>query len=397
MDEIIRAIVAALLAGATCRMQDIGSDAVSLAYDQLKRLVSALLGRRTEVDALETSPPLPETPERLGTSLSATGADLRELHRLAAELLAVIERLPEAAKAGITTANVWKEAGPRTDVAAASLSTDVDDRSGEVSDTTRAIYQAQIRRDQRVQWRPLPVVNYPAFSDNDAIRKGFIRDLAMACRQAFGPASVSFTALIKTCTVLTGDEQEAKFYFTVCPHSALVEALFRRARRQMDMLMDYGSLPPPAKEKLTKKELASWETEEEGLLQNWSVDWNVTFEHRFFGLRVLYDTAAKSIRLSGCKEYSLEPAAFPLHLTTTSELLEFIAALDHVDCAFLGDAEWFLHDTRKMKLLMQLLEDKCLDLGAIRLDMADGENWNFLNPAFDAEMGPAGFKGAQPH
>jgi hypothetical protein len=92
--EPISAIVGALAAGAAAVASNVANEAVSDAYDSLKRLIASRFKRKAAVETVEEAPESVSARAALGGALKETGADNdSEVMRLALALAAALHEL----------------------------------------------------------------------------------------------------------------------------------------------------------------------------------------------------------------------------------------------------------------------------------------------------------------
>jgi hypothetical protein len=121
--------------------------------------------------------------------------------------------------------------------------------------------------------------------------------------------------------------------------------------------------------------------------QDWHISAKIDFSgNRTSALRFECDPDRQMIEVSEVRSYSLDPADYPDHLSTTSELLWYVVASANLTIAFVGNINWFVNDFRLMKVVVRILDREGIDVGAIRTDVADSERWDYSNPDFEAEV-----------
>ena len=84
----------------------------------------------------------------------------------------------------------------------------------------------------------------------------------------------------------------------------------------------------------------------------------------------------------------MRPQDYPGRLATTSELLEYTAALLNSSAviADLGDPYW-ISTYSWTKFITRFMDEHGIDLGRIQVNDTDPEEWDFVNTEFDYEIG----------
>jgi hypothetical protein len=99
-----------------------------------------------------------------------------------------------------------------------------------------------------------------------------------------------------------------------------------------------------------------------------------------------YDPDGKSISISTKEDLSLDPADYESKVATTSEMLMLVAAARRSRVAYLGNMEFWLKSWPLTKFATHLLDQRSVDLDAIRVNANDYEQWDYLNPELEAEL-----------
>jgi hypothetical protein len=87
--------------------------------------------------------------------------------------------------------------------------------------------------------------------------------------------------------------------------------------------------------------------------------------------------------------FSLDPSEYPTRITSTSELLRFLASLvnaGHLHYAYLGDATWYNDDYSLLKLWSYFMDNERIDIDSLRINSEDYEEWDYVNPVVDLEI-----------
>lgn len=431
------ALSLALGAGATAGKELVG-EVVKDAYEKLKQLIKVRYPK-VSIDAVQERPQSQHRRAELEEDLAAAGAAAdKELATLARELMEIVQKqAPQAAgviavdledvdaahliltriessgvavkvkrgrfpggvrmtdiKAGIGTAPPRWHSKPSS--SGPTQSEDSDDippviqLQGEfgnvsISNVQVAIYKDQIQHLKRVRWRGLEHVSYAALSDSNFSRQKLMGDICEALRDAFGDRYECFTAILAS-QVRQVDDETILVYAIESPRAKFAARLRELQIKfvKSAITMNDGDEATIAARRLAlveegKKREESWE--------GWTFKTAIEFSPEPSALEIIYDPETRYIKLESADTYSLDPADYPDHLKSTSELLKFVAGSHRTHIAFIGDTSWQANDFRLLKVMMRLLDNKPVDLSAIRINVDDPEEWDYSNPAFESEIG----------
>jgi hypothetical protein len=126
-----------------------------------------------------------------------------------------------------------------------------------------------------------------------------------------------------------------------------------------------------------KKESLIWD--------GWSLDAGLNFSEKWSAVEITYDPQTFFVRIMETDKYSLDPTNYRNHVSTTSELLTYIASTFRVTVGFMN-MNWVLNDFRLMKLIVRIVDRKPIDFDEIHIDANDVEVWDYFNPEFEEEV-----------
>ena len=122
------------------------------------------------------------------------------------------------------------------------------------------------------------------------------------------------------------------------------------------------------------------------MLGDFQISGLVELGQPFNCLRLRCDPRSKTASIEPFSARSTRPQDYPERLATTSELLEYVAAiLNSGPIADLGDPFSVL-TYPWIKFIARFLDKRGIDLGRIQVNNADPEEWNFINTEFDYEI-----------
>ena len=88
-----------------------------------------------------------------------------------------------------------------------------------------------------------------------------------------------------------------------------------------------------AKKKKHRAEYIKTTEEEEKIFNGWHLNCKIDFSERVSALEITYDPQALLVNILEVEKYSLNPADYPHHLSTTNELMKYIAATIRLEVA----------------------------------------------------------------
>src|SRR5262249_2496804 len=90
--------------------------------------------------------------------------------------------------------------------------------------------------------------------------------------------------------------------------------------------------------------------------QRWRTDVSIEFSSKLSPLEIIYDPDTFSISIHS-SDLSYDPALYPNRITTTSELLRFVASAARLHIAYVSDIGWFLENYPLMKIMVKILDN----------------------------------------
>jgi hypothetical protein len=84
----------------------------------------------------------------------------------------------------------------------------------------------------------------------------------------------------------------------------------------------------------------------------------------------------------------MNPADYEHHLKTTSEMLAYVASAERAAgaAAWLGDISFIQNNWSLLKLVTYFMDHKEINLGSIRINSQDYEQWDYHNPGLEDEL-----------
>ena len=236
--------------------------------------------------------------------------------------------------------------------------------------------ELQAQRNKRKTWTPLTKFQVPttAFS-----AQGFTEMLALAIAETFGNQDhpIEFVSLV--------DIVQAKglttFRFS-SQHTELIDAACNRLTRWAQEALQPHFNKDDAKAR-GKDEIAA-------ILGDFYISLDLNFLQEMNCVRIRCNPRSKTLSISSFKARSTQAEKYPGKFETTSELLEYIAAIiNSGPSVFIGDPYWIPRYSW-VKFLANFLDHHNVGLERIRVNIDDPEEWDFENTELDYELGEKG-------
>lgn len=122
-------------------------------------------------------------------------------------------------------------------------------------------------------------------------------------------------------------------------------------------------------------------------LGGFQISGSLDLSQRFNCLRLRCDPRSKTASILPFTARSTRPQDYPEQLETTSELLEYVAAILNSGGLItdIGDPFW-VSSYAWVKFMASFLDERSISLGRIQVNAVDPEEWNFINPELDYEI-----------
>jgi hypothetical protein len=238
---------------------------------------------------------------------------------------------------------------------------------------------------QTKQWRNLESVNYGVIRDNENARVIFSNDLFTSLREAFHLQSYKrFNALLHIDAVRAANGEEVPIYVLDCHEVGLAAALRKRRKKRIEEIVAIRQNPSIDAAEQRKRLIESAQREEE-TWEGWSRRAQIIYSRTYSPLEIVYDVQASRIAVDSISDFSLDPADYTNHLGTTSELLRYVAATTNLSIGVMGDIKW-TKDFRLLKVMIDVLDHRRVDLDRIRVDVSNFEVWDYVNLDFEREL-----------
>ncbi len=250
---------------------------------------------------------------------------------------------------------------------------------------SRSTKQSASKR--RKQWRSLEAITYPVLSDSENNRRKFIHDFAYALDQVFKTKGyASFNGLIRL-NERNASDQIFPVYEFICHQPEFCEAFRQRGIQLIARVLAYKESNLSSEELEVKKEEMRQEIIRESVAfaKEWSIDARVPFSSEWRAVQFIYDPATSHISICPIELVSLNPSDYPEHITTTSELLTYLASFSTLFVGIVDDFNWYKANYPLLKITTEILDKRAFRLEGIKINVHDYEEWDYDNPQLDAE------------
>lgn len=231
----------------------------------------------------------------------------------------------------------------------------------------------------RKTWRGLAHLQVPmAGGINELSDRLFLTELFMSLSRTFRHRPYTqFTGILRHVD-LDVRGQVVSAYYLLCHQIEFCEAVRSATRRHLQ-LWNAKKQNPEAWEKAKQDEQRAVET--------FNVEWKTIasfdLSRQWMPLEFIVDSAKKVLSIESLP-LSLDPSDYGSGITSTSELLRFLASFANVGpVAFFGDAAWYNDDYSLLKVWADLIDHHRIDIDRVRINAEDYEEWDYLNSAVD--------------
>lgn len=221
---------------------------------------------------------------------------------------------------------------------------------------------------KRKQWVGLGRAHHPqAFSPG-----GFGQAILVGMADVLDRPT-EFVALLRTEII-----GSLPVYSLICQHAAITDSIANRTRR-----MTLDALHPVPDVDAAK---ARHQEEVGRILSGYTLTGRVDFSQTLNCHRFRCDPRSKTLSITPFQPRSTKPQDYPDRLATTSEFLEYLAALFSSNLILdLGDPFW-IKDHRWIKFSADFMDNRSIDFAKVRVNLDDPEDWDYVNTDFDYEI-----------
>ena len=240
------------------------------------------------------------------------------------------------------------------------------------------INQETIQASKRKVWRPLSTFTYPSQSIEHDLATNYPGHLIVQLHKTFRDAGYTeFTGMIRIADETLMNKKFSSVTLTT-NQAGYVGAIHNSVKQLWDIERDRLALQNALNAELRD------------LHSNWIVDVRVFRDPGPIAYHFVYDPDARKIFIGPHQKISTAPSEYPNKAASANELLMLLTAAFRSKFMNAGNMETILHSYPLSKLFIELLDTKTVDLGRVRVNAADVEEWDYVNPAADAEFNRIG-------
>jgi hypothetical protein len=233
------------------------------------------------------------------------------------------------------------------------------------------------------RWRNVEILRYGLISENPALINSLLADMAEALVRVFGSTPENFTLLYRRDQALRLGATIS--YLELFCH----KAQFLNAVREIStaLLLEMQELKSRSVGIEERQAFKNRKFDEHSRIFNgWNVTWDFKPSEMFQALRVDYKPQVKTIRLQTEEAYSLDPASYRDQVRTSSELWIYIASYYNMLFA-MSTLDPLFDNPALVNLTIDILDRRPIDIGQLRINALDNEQWLYINIPFSEETG----------
>jgi hypothetical protein len=246
--------------------------------------------------------------------------------------------------------------------------------------TQRIVAQAATK--QRKTWRDLfhlfmPIVG----SVSDASNEFLISELFMGLDRTFRDRPYcQFTGQLRYVE-RNVQGQTVPMYYLLCHQIDFCESV-RRTTELFIRSYYAAKNDPKAREQLI--------AEQQKLADAFNREWNANaafdLSSEWLPLEFTVDSAKRVISIRQLP-MSLDPLTYVSGITSTSELMRFLASyMNAGHVKYFGDAAWYNDNYSLLKLWADFADHRKIEIARVRINADDYEEWDYVNPSVDLEI-----------
>ena len=248
----------------------------------------------------------------------------------------------------------------------------------------QTIVQEHKKASKRKNWRSLETVIFPLLRESEHSREVFLMDLAFALDQIFqNKGYVKFNAIFRMQTIIHQDQERP--YYELKTHQASFGSRVERNYNKFLQTIEHLKSTLPIQE--AKQKMRQLITNERREFQaKWRIQLDVGFSNHWVPIELIYDPETVRISIRSIDTPSINFGEYADSITTSSEMLCFVAAASRTVFGFFGDLIWLEGNYPLLKLNIDILDNRSINFDNIRINVDDVEEWDYINKSFDEEV-----------
>jgi len=244
--------------------------------------------------------------------------------------------------------------------------------NGDINVSQEAVEHA--KEIKKKTWRPLSYFPYPTTNLDHDLAKSFPASLIFNLHQTFRDCGYTEFDSVISINSLKSESFSGTSVTLITQHARYTGELTKILKKLWGMGEDRSALQDEMNAVLID------------LQKHWSVGFKLSSApESTTAYHFVYDPEGFRISITPTTIGSTDPSDYPNGVTTTSELLTFLVAHLHSSIA-MWDLDFVLRSYPLYKLTMQLMDGN-FSFDDVRINNADPEEWDYINPSADKAWG----------
>lgn len=243
---------------------------------------------------------------------------------------------------------------------------------------------------KKKRWRKIPTIGYPIPNLSETSVARYFRHLFEAL--AVVDSYESFTVLLWLRPPETDDP--CPVIYSLSGNEQVLERLVGSRKQELKWHEKFEKAGKP--ERMRRKEARRIESSPD-LLEGWDIESDVRtgqLSNFPLPLRCTVDPARRTLSVVNStmpesekeKWAELDAGNYEQHLTTTSEMLRFVAAVrSRGGIKVFPEVGWLFEEYSLSKMLISVMDGE-FNYGNIRINKDDDEEWDYVNLKYDKEV-----------
>lgn len=234
-------------------------------------------------------------------------------------------------------------------------------------------------------WTKFEFVNLPVFSESNASRTELMRTIRNSLIKVYGDSFKSFSFILSVNSITNPADIENKLavYSLVGHQRKFILECFQQHNERMTEII---TAKQSENWQELKKQLEAKYSQMEREYSQWQLDVNVGFSSSPTAYIIEYDPELKRIKVLSDFDLYTDPKMYENKVQNTSEAIRYICAVCNSPINFLGDIGWHFENLPLRKLLIDLLDHVDISFHNFRSQVENPENWDYVNPRYEAEI-----------
>jgi hypothetical protein len=236
---------------------------------------------------------------------------------------------------------------------------------------------------ERKSWRDLSDTLFPMLGGNsDKSDSIFTGQLFIGLEKTFGQRPYSqFTGLLRYVEREVHGLTVPVFY-VLCHQIEFCECARKNYALLIRSYRDAREEGPEALDQLRRK----YQEISDAVNQQWKTSASLTLSTAWQPLQFTVDSARRTMSIISLP-FALDPSTYASGIGSTSDMLRYAASFANVEpLANMGDPTWLDENYSLLKLWADFIDNGKIELGRLRINAEDYEEWDYQNPKLDLEI-----------